>query len=170
MTAADIRYGRRGGRWASPDAGRHAEAITEALAASSRDDVEFDPREVFHPTWIARARAHDRRRRGSCAKDQADNRADRRRTACTCAIDPDDLAAVWAGRARMARARRNTGQPLDDMDRQALAHADDTPTADAAGDVEHDRPDDDRPPRSDRPGAGQLALHMHPTTTGAADQ
>lgn len=30
------------------------------------------------------------------------------------------LAAIWAGLARMARARRSAGSPLSDLDRQAL--------------------------------------------------
>jgi hypothetical protein len=167
-TTADLLYGRRGGRWASPDAGRHAQAITDALAASDQATGRFDPRQVFHPAAIARARAHDRRRPGSCAKDEAANRADRRRTDCTCPIDPGDLDAIWVGRARMARARHNAGQALDDIDRQALAHRPhDATTPGAAGDA---GPAHTGPPRQARPGAGQLALDTHPTPTGAADQ
>jgi hypothetical protein len=36
--------------------------------------------------------------------------------------DPVDIAEIWAGRARMARARQAAGRPLDRLDRQALDH------------------------------------------------
>jgi hypothetical protein len=134
VTARDIRYGRRGGRWADPQAGRLLEAVTQARAADrDRQAVDLDASVLFHPETIAQTRAHQRRRPGTCAKDKAGSKAERRRVDCTCRPDPEDLAAVWAGRARMARARRNTGQPLDDIDRQALArHPDDRPAKGAA--------------------------------------
>jgi hypothetical protein len=119
-TTSDLRYGRRGGRWASPDAGHHAQAITDAMTAGGgageRPRVELDPERLFHPETIARARAHDR----SCRHGRNDP--------CPAEPDPADLAAIWAGRARMARARRAAGAPLSDLDRQALAMH---PTGDA---------------------------------------
>lgn len=134
MSARDIRYGRRGGRWAAPEAGRLLDAVTGArTAASDRQPVDADASVLFHPNTIARHRAHERRRPGSCAKDKAASKADRRSVECSCRPDPEDLAAIWAGRARMARARRNTGQVLDDIDRQALArHPADSPPQGAA--------------------------------------
>lgn len=133
MSARDIRYGRRGGRWADPEAGRLLDAVTGARAASDRQPVDADASVLFHPSTIARHRAHERRRPGTCAKDDAGSKAERHRTDCTCQPDPEDLAAIWAGRARMARARRNTGQVLDDIDRQALArHPDDSAPQGAA--------------------------------------
>lgn len=84
------------------------------------DRVPVDLGRLFHPETIGQARAHQRRQPGTCAKDDAHNKAERQRIACTCQPDPGDLDAIWAGRARMARARRNTGQALDDLDRQAL--------------------------------------------------
>lgn len=51
----------------------------------------------FHPETIATSRAHERRQPGTCAAD------DRQAPGpCDCRPDPDDLADVWAGRARMA--------------------------------------------------------------------
>ena len=136
MSARDIHYGRRGGRWADPEAGRLLDAMTQARATSGdrdRQAVELDASVLFHPNTIAQHRAHERRRPGTCAKDQADSKTERLGTACSCRPDPEDLAAIWAGRARMARARRSTGQPLDDIDRQALTrHPEDRPAKGAA--------------------------------------
>lgn len=98
---ADIRYGRRGGRWASSDAGRHRQAITDALTAGEareRPRVELDPERLFHPETIAQARTHER----DCHHGRTDP--------CPAEPDPDDLA------------------PLTDLDRQALAMH---PTGDA---------------------------------------
>lgn len=69
----------------------------------------------FHPASIATARAHQRAAAVDCpAKTD-------RAEPCICRPDPGDLAEVWAGRARMARARQAAGRPLDDVDREALA-------------------------------------------------
>lgn len=80
-------------------------------------------RAPFHPEAIARARAHAAAR-GSCPGRSA-RPATKRRPAqpaepCTCTPDPTDLVAVWAGRARMARARRAAGVTLDALDVEAL--------------------------------------------------
>jgi hypothetical protein len=76
--------------------------------------ARFDYAASVHPDAIARRRAHDRT--PTCpARGKAGTVAD-----CTCHPDPDDLNEVWAGRARMAAARGDAGQPLDDIDRQAL--------------------------------------------------
>ncbi len=74
-----------------------------------------------HPDVIAVTRAHQRRKRGTCASD--DRMTD---LPCDCRADPDDLAAVWAGRARMAAARRAAGQPLDTVDHLALTRQEHT--------------------------------------------
>jgi hypothetical protein len=70
------------------------------------------------PEAIARERAHERRRPGACAHDDAQATP---RPPCDCRPDSDDLAAVWFGRARMAWARFDAGQPLDADDKQAIA-------------------------------------------------
>lgn len=50
--------------------------------------------------------------------------------AATVPIDSDILALCWRGAARMAHARKAAGQPLDSVDRQALAHHPDCPPID----------------------------------------
>lgn len=85
--------------------------------------MTLDP---FHPEAIAAALAHVERRGRGCARtaDAASRSAgDRRRVACTCTPDPETLAEVWAGRARMAAARAAAGVALDVTDREALARA-----------------------------------------------
>lgn len=69
----------------------------------------------FHPESIATTRAHNRRPPGTCASDEK-----RHPGRCDCRPDPDDLAEVWAGRARMAGGRRAAGAPLDATDVEAL--------------------------------------------------
>jgi hypothetical protein len=64
----------------------------------------------FHPDAIAAARAHER----ECTRNHAPGET------CPAQPDPDDLAQLWAGRARMAAARRDADIPLDDIDREAL--------------------------------------------------
>jgi hypothetical protein len=70
-------------------------------------------RDRFHPDAIAASRAHDR----YCARGHAPGEP------CPAPPDPDDLAQIWAGRARMAAARRAAGAPLGDIDREALRRA-----------------------------------------------
>jgi hypothetical protein len=71
------------------------------------------------PEAIARWRRHtgldgsDRRPR--CPANASSDVAD-----CTCEPTPGDLAGVWQGAARMARARRTAGLPLSADDRRAL--------------------------------------------------
>jgi hypothetical protein len=110
MTARDIRYGRRGGRWANPGNSLHAQALAGALAASraGRRPVDLAVGVLFHPEAIARQRAHQR----GCTHGPD--------TRCPAVPDPGDLAELWAGRARMATARLTAGQPLDRLDRHAL--------------------------------------------------
>lgn len=77
--------------------------------------MRFDQLSPFHPEAIATARAHQRAAAADCpAKTD-------RSEPCVCRPDSDDLAEVWAGRARMARARQVAGVALDDVDREALA-------------------------------------------------
>lgn len=71
----------------------------------------------FRPDVIARRRQHARRDRRPCP---ADDRTTTPRPACECTPPAEDLAAVWAGRRRMAAAREAAGKPLDDVDRAAL--------------------------------------------------
>lgn len=68
-------------------------------------------RSAAHPETIAKSRAHRDRRKGSCADDIPETRG-----TCTCQPDPDDLRQVWAGRARMAKARRVALEPFDALD------------------------------------------------------
>lgn len=114
MSATDIRYGRRGGRWAN-----HASGELLAELDELRDDHQAagtwpQPLEVAgrtHPDTIARARAHDR----TCPARHPESEA------CPAQVDAEDLAELWDGRARMAAARGAAGVPLDDIDLEALA-------------------------------------------------
>lgn len=69
----------------------------------------LDRSRATHPERVAQERAHLRRCRGP----HKDGR-------CPAVPDPDVLAELWAGRARMARARQAAGAFLDDVDRHAL--------------------------------------------------
>jgi hypothetical protein len=114
--ARDLRYGRRGGRWATTGAGQllaELRLLRNRLRAAGEWPDPIDTARLFHPDTIAAVRAHDRH----CAGKH------RRGETCTAQVDPDDLAALWAGRARMARARRAAGQPLNDVDHEALRRA-----------------------------------------------
>lgn len=115
-SARDLRYGRRGGAWADTETGRLAADVSHALDRWRADGGQMPDRSrLFHPETIATTRAHQRATAGACpAKTD-------RAEPCACRPDPDDLAEVWAGRARMARARKAAGAPLDDIDREALA-------------------------------------------------
>jgi hypothetical protein len=113
MSAVDIVYGRRGGRWIGHQPGRLLAEIRaiidQALADGTWQPVDLS--RLFHPETIAATRAHQRHCGG---------RTHPHGEVCPARPDPEDLAAIWAGRARMAAARRAAGRPLDDLDRQAL--------------------------------------------------
>jgi hypothetical protein len=119
MTAAsDIAYGRRGGRWIAHHPGRLLAEIRPLIArARAQGWAPVALSRLFHPDTIAATRAHQR---------HCGSRTHPVGETCPARPEPDDIAAVWAGRARMAAARRAAGQPLDDLDRQALARLDDT--------------------------------------------
>lgn len=69
-----------------------------------------------NPRVIAQGRRHaDRANRPACPADDT-----KTGQPCTCVPLEDDLAAVWQGAARMARARKTAGQRLSAYDRQAL--------------------------------------------------
>jgi hypothetical protein len=114
MTVRDIRYGHRGGRWATPGTGSHRQALADALDAgrSGHRPVELSAEVLFHPETIARHRAHER---GCAHGPNAD---------CLAVAVPGEVAELWAGRARMAAAR----QPLDRVD----GHAPDMHTSQGA--------------------------------------
>lgn len=109
-TARDIRYGRRGGGWAEAPVD-----LPDDLPP--RKGGHVDMAALFHPETIARTRAHadpDTRTLHRCAtRDDPD-------AACDCPPHLGQLDNVWAGRARMAAARRDAGMPLDQADRHAL--------------------------------------------------
>lgn len=129
--ARDIVYGRRGGGWVdpprqpaveltpTPQPTRPAATGEPTLFAPPADDHQAldtagetqRPERVFAPDLLAASRAHDQQCGG---RHQAGED-------CPAVIDPGDLAAVWAGRARMARARKTAGVALNDGDRAALA-------------------------------------------------
>lgn len=115
--ARDLRYGRRAGRWASQGAGQllaELRLLRNRMKASGRWPETVDLTRLFHPDTIGRSRAHDRDCKVSRhRKDQP----------CTAVADPADVAALWDGRAHMARARQAAGQPLTVIDLQALRQA-----------------------------------------------
>lgn len=115
-SVAETRYGRRGGGWLPTGATPGAPPPTPATTAR-RSHVRDTS-----PDTIARNRAHadPRRARGTCPADPT-GRQKRGGGPCACTPDPADLADVWAGRARMAWARHDAGQPLDAHDEQAIA-------------------------------------------------
>jgi len=114
-SARDLRYGRRGGRWAETGTGNLSADVSKALKLWRADGgVMPDRSNLFHPDTIARSRAHTET--PTCpANDPKEPEP------CTCQPDPADLTSVWHGRYRMARARRAAGQPLDDLDIEAIA-------------------------------------------------
>jgi len=114
--AADIADGRQGGRWLAHHPGRLLAEIRAIIARSRAEGWEpADLSRLFHPDTIAATRAHQR---------QCGARAHAAGEACPARPDPEQLAGIWAGRARLAAARQAAGQPLDDADRQALARHD----------------------------------------------
>jgi hypothetical protein len=117
VTAADIRYGRRGGRWLAHHPGRLLAEIRAIIAQARAHGWEpADLSRLFHPETIAATQAH-RRHCGGRHHPPGDE--------CPARPNPEELADIWAGRARMAAARLAAGRPLDDIDRQALARLDD---------------------------------------------
>jgi hypothetical protein len=115
VSATTIRYGRRGGGWLPQLAAREA---TDARPGTPADKqaraIARDPYLWPHPERLAQARAHQARHRGVCANDRD------RGEPCDCQPNPAVLAALWAGRARMAGGRSGGGHLLNDLDRQAL--------------------------------------------------
>lgn len=114
--ARDLRYGRRGGRWASRGAGQllaELRLLRNRLQAAGEWPDPVDLPRLFHPDTIATTRAHNR----DCAGKH------RKGDSCPAVADPADLAQVWAGRARMARARQAASQPLTVVDLEALRRA-----------------------------------------------
>jgi hypothetical protein len=111
--ARDLRYGRRAGRWASRAAGQllaELRLLRNRLKAAGDWPEPVDLTRLFHPDTIAAARAHDRSCGGQHHKGET----------CTAVGDPGDLAALWAGQARMARARQVAGAPMTLVDLEAL--------------------------------------------------
>ena len=117
MTAAsDIAYGRRGGRWLAHHPGRLLAEIRAIIAQARAEGWEpAGLSRLFHPETIAATHAHKRGCGGRTHPPDDE---------CPARPDPDELAGIWAGRARMAAGRRAAGRPLDDIDRQALARHD----------------------------------------------
>ena len=114
--AADIAHGRRGGRWLAHHPGRLLAEIRAIVAPARAEGWEpVDLSRLFHPETVAATRAHNR---GCGGRTHAAGEA------CPARPDREERTGIWAGRARMAAARRGAGQPLDDIDRQALARHD----------------------------------------------
>jgi len=114
--ARDVRYGRRAGRWASAGAGQlltELRQLRRRLQAAGRWPEPVELTRLFHPDAAARSRAHDRDCAGRHRKGEP----------CPAVVDAQDLADLWAGRARMAAARRAAGQPLTIVDLEALRRA-----------------------------------------------
>lgn len=76
------------------------------------------PGPLTRPDEIARDRVHRERAAGSCAVDRD------KTAACDCRPGKGEVAAAWAGRARMAAARQAAGAVLDEVDREALDRTD----------------------------------------------
>lgn len=111
--ARDLRYGRRAGRWANNGAGKllaELRLLRNRLKTTGDWPQPVDLTRLFHPDTIATARAHDHHCTGRHRKDEA----------CPAKADPEDLDAIWAGRARMALARHAAGQPLSMLDLEAI--------------------------------------------------
>lgn len=68
--------------------------------------------DLFHPDVVARSRAHDRQCSGEATHKGVEP--------CFAEVDPDDLEAIWAGRARMAWARVGAGVAVDRIDQEAI--------------------------------------------------
>lgn len=96
--ARDLRYGRRGGRWAEGTGSLEALEEIAALRARTIDAHRRDPKK--NPPWPS----HD-------VEDRAPKTAEE-----------------WQGRARMARARQAAGVPLDHVDRMALHRTEGDPS------------------------------------------
>ena len=118
MTIADTRR---------PGTGTWAERVAAHMALDLGPGTPTDkqaralarhPELWAHPERTAQAHAHEARHRGTCAADNDPT------LLCDCTPYPDALAAAWAGLTRMAAARRAAGQPLNDLDRQALDRLD----------------------------------------------
>ena len=94
--ARDIRYGRRGGRWADEGSTRADDALASIAAMREKTIAahERDPKK--NPPWP------------SLVDDVREPKTDEE----------------WAGRARMARARQAAGVHLDHLDRVALRRVD----------------------------------------------
>lgn len=109
--ARDLRYGRRGGRWANNT------PVDAALAAIDM----ARSRGLSSGTWPDGV-AHGKTPCKICGRAYVDHLP-----ACPlCGRAPEhhgpgDLELERTGRARMAAARRAVGQSLDDIDRQVLA-------------------------------------------------
>jgi hypothetical protein len=74
--------------------------------------VTISAEDLFHPDVVARSRAHERH-----CRDEAAHKGDE---PCPAEADPDDLEAIWAGRARMAWARVAAGVAVDRIDQEAI--------------------------------------------------
>lgn len=113
--ARDLRYGRRGGRWAA------GTPIDQALQAidNARE------RGLADGTWPDGTPKGDRQ----CTVRDCGRRLDDHQPPCRfCGRAPEhhadgDLELERAGRARMAAARRAARSVLDDTDREVLAES-----------------------------------------------
>lgn len=115
MTARDIRYGRRGGGWAADNGTGDTLVDLERIRRKHRKTWPelLDQTLLFTPETVCATRAHEQQ----CAGRHPDGEP------CTAVPTAADVAAVWAGRARMAEARVAAGRPLDANDRRALDRA-----------------------------------------------
>lgn len=111
-SARDLRYGRRGGRWAQGPVGAALAAIDKARE-----------RGIANGTWPDGTPKGNRQ----CTVRDCGRPLEEHSPPCRfCGRPPEhhadgDLELERAGRARMARARHLAGQPLDPIDREVLA-------------------------------------------------
>jgi hypothetical protein len=99
--ASDTAYGRRGGCWLAHHPGRLLAEIRVIIAQARAEGWEpADLSRLFHPETIAATHAH-KRGCGGRTHPPGDE--------CPARPDPDELAGIWAGRARQALARHDPG-------------------------------------------------------------
>ncbi len=109
MTARDIVYGRRGGRWADTDTAALADQLDAERKAAGATWGRND-----RPCTVCGRTADDHTRCRACGLPEEHH---------------DDIEACWADRARMAAAKADAGRPLNPVDAEALDRCPNPPSS-----------------------------------------